>query len=251
MKPKEALAILKAAYPRGDFPLESERLYDLALRDIPAAVLAAATHRLVRSGGEFFPSIAQIRRTAASLCGLLPPTPAEVLVVLRRADTTIPMRRSDGSVAYEERVWDWPDDADPLAVACAQEALAKAGEPRDGEGAMRFGWETAFQQVCGEVVERHAAAAMDDLSTAALAPGGKRHAIGAWVRPWAREEQGARGLPAGAPREIPEHIRDVMRRFLPARASPEGPSAPVGEKTGTTGATDPGGSILGRPGDAQ
>lgn len=59
-----AIAILRDAYPRADFPDRTVRLYAALLADLDDDAVAQAVKRLVL-GSEFLPSIAEIRREVA------------------------------------------------------------------------------------------------------------------------------------------------------------------------------------------
>lgn len=70
-----AVAVLRDAYPRQDFPDASVSLYARMLADLDGAAVADAVKRLIRRS-TFLPSIAEIRSEAAeAACGL--PTGAE------------------------------------------------------------------------------------------------------------------------------------------------------------------------------
>lgn len=115
------------------------------MQDIDATLLKAAVEKII-GDSKFFPSIAEIRETAARIAGILPPSPGEALEIVRRADVAIPMHRSDGSVAYVERGWEWPDDLPEAYLDVIRDALAKVGDARDEDGKPRFGFEQSFQK---------------------------------------------------------------------------------------------------------
>lgn len=155
----EAVARLIAAY-RQDIKQESAVIYAEKLADIPAELLDAAVDRLINSQ-KFFPAISEIRHAAARIAGLLPVTQAEALAIVRRADVSRPVYRRDGSYAYTEREWDWPDDLDELTLDLIRDTLQLVGEPIDGEGKALFGWDTGFgktYEVQAESVTREALA---------------------------------------------------------------------------------------------
>lgn len=70
-----AVAALRVAYPRQDFPDDSVRLYVRMLADLDAAAVSRAVERLIRRS-TFLPSVAEIRlETGEEICPL--PTAAE------------------------------------------------------------------------------------------------------------------------------------------------------------------------------
>jgi hypothetical protein len=68
----EAIAALRAAYPRQDFPDSSVRLYARMLGDLPDREVADAIGRIIRRS-TWLPSIAEIRRDVADHQLQLPP----------------------------------------------------------------------------------------------------------------------------------------------------------------------------------
>lgn len=167
MTPKEAVAVLMAAFRQDRIEDPTIRLYQQKLCDIAPALLEATIHRVIERA-KFFPSIAEIRETAASLAGLLPPSPEEALAVVRQADQERPMYRSDGSVAYMDRHWDWPTDLPDEDLRGIEHALAIMGDPMDGNGTLRFGWETDFKRVYAPIAEGRKQRTLGNLSRAAL-----------------------------------------------------------------------------------
>lgn len=170
MTPKEAMAVLLAAKPGMVLERVSVRLYEQALQDIPGPLLGAAVEELIRMGMRYFPAVSEIRRTAAALAGLLPPSPEEVLALIRAADVEVPVLRRDGSLAYTERYWAWPEGT-PVAVRqAAQEVLRRVGDPVS-RGARVFGWEQSARAAaeCGE--DEATRSVLADLSRAALQGG--------------------------------------------------------------------------------
>jgi hypothetical protein len=160
----DAAAKLGAAF-RYDFKQEGVAVYAEKLKDIPAPLLVQAVDRLIETS-TFLPSIAEIRRCAAGLAGLLPPGPGEVLALVRRADVRRPVYRRDGSLAYVEREWDWPEDADPDAIELARDTLAKVGEPAGNDDEAFFGWDTAFTKTYEKVAAEFERDVLADLSKA-------------------------------------------------------------------------------------
>ncbi|MCH8093252.1 MAG: hypothetical protein IH953_01535 [Chloroflexi bacterium] len=62
----EILAVLAAAYPRFELPVATIQIYEQSLADIPVDALHAATLDMVAES-KFFPSVAEIRKSAFSL----------------------------------------------------------------------------------------------------------------------------------------------------------------------------------------
>lgn len=120
-------------------------IYVLNLSDVNPPLLEAAVNRVIGTA-KFFPSIAEIRHAAAVLTGLLPPTAAEMVAIVRRADRTEVRGAERGGRGYVEKFWDWPADLPRSHRKLAEETLAKVGEPSDVEGKPLFGWETGFQK---------------------------------------------------------------------------------------------------------
>lgn len=77
-----AIAILRDAYPRADFPDRTVELYARMLADQPDDEVTAAVQRLIRRSS-FLPSIAEIRSEVAEARLELPST-AEALEILER-----------------------------------------------------------------------------------------------------------------------------------------------------------------------
>jgi hypothetical protein len=62
----EILTVLAAAYPRFKLPVETIRIYEQTLSDIPVDALHAATLDLVAES-KFFPTVSEIRKSAFAL----------------------------------------------------------------------------------------------------------------------------------------------------------------------------------------
>ena len=62
----QVLTVLAAAYPRFKLPVETIRVYEQTLSDIPVEVLRAATLDLIAES-KFFPTVAEIRKSAFAL----------------------------------------------------------------------------------------------------------------------------------------------------------------------------------------
>lgn len=171
-----AVKRLMAAFRKDVISEDTAAIYLERLVDIPAELLKATIDRLIDTE-TFFPSIGEIRRTAAELAGLLPPSPAEALAIIRRADRTEIRGAERGGRGYVEKFWEWPEDLGGAALGLIQDVLAKVGEPSDLNGKPHFSWEMGFQKTYekeAEVVRRDALA---DLSRARLHEG--RNAVGA------------------------------------------------------------------------
>lgn len=168
MKPLEAVGSLAAAFQKELKP-ETLAVYVDALADIDPALLAAAVKHCI-AGSRFFPTISELRMAAARIAGLLPPSSAEVVALIRQADVREAKFRRDGSYAYTERYWRWPEGAAPAVVTLCQTVIAKAGEPCDEEGKDIFGWDTAARKVYEADLPGYEAAALSSLSTARLLP---------------------------------------------------------------------------------
>ena len=168
MKPKEAIAVLRAAFPGKDLEPVALRLYEVATKDIQPQLLEATVRRIIQHS-RFFPSIAEIRQTAAQLAGVLPATAEEAAAIVRRADVEEPICTRDGEYRYAERYWRWPEDISPQTMTVIEEALAKVGDPvnvRDGQRV--FAWETDFKRMYETKVETIRQKALGDLSQAML-----------------------------------------------------------------------------------
>ena len=166
MTSKEAVAVLVAAFRQEQLPA-TVALYVAKLADIPPALLETTIHRLIDTL-TFFPSIAEIRRMAAGLAGLLPPGVEEVLALVRAADVEIPVTRRDGSHAYTERVWHWPDQIPDSTLALIRQVLATVGDPVGSDGARIFAWEQGFKAAYERVAEHETHAALAGLARAPL-----------------------------------------------------------------------------------
>lgn len=127
-------------------------VYVNELSTVPGDVLHEAVTAIIRRS-KFFPSVGEILDSALAVCGLLPPSAAEIIALVRQADVREPVYRRDGSLAYTERYWRWPEGADPQAVKLAEAVLARVGEPCDEDGREHFGWDTGFQKTCEPMVQ--------------------------------------------------------------------------------------------------
>lgn len=155
MTPKEALAMLSASFRDKELTRETINVYVKHLSAIsPASLKAAVT--LIVSTSRFFPSIAEIRQAAATACGLMPMGVEEALAIVRQSDRERPVFRRDGTPAYVEREWVWPEDLPEEDLAVIRAALHRVGESVDVDGRRVFGWEQAFkaayERISGVVV---------------------------------------------------------------------------------------------------
>lgn len=115
------------------------------LVNVPPDVLKAAVDRIVDQS-KFFPSVSEILDSCLAVCGCLPPTPAEALAIVRRADRTEVRGTERGGRGYVEKFWDWPQEVSDRTVELIQGVLSKVGEPSDMEGKPHFSWEIGFQK---------------------------------------------------------------------------------------------------------
>lgn len=169
----EAVKTLKAAYPAATIPNETLTIYAEKLADIPAPLLDATVNRVIESS-RFFPTIAELRQCAGRLAGILPASEAEALAIVRRADILRPVYRRDGTLAYVERFWEWPDDVDPLTLDTIRNVLERVGEPKGADDQAHFGWDTGFQKTYATEAGTVSQSALADLSQARLP--GSEHA---------------------------------------------------------------------------
>jgi hypothetical protein len=172
VNPKEALAVLTAAFRTENIAPPTERLYQQRLQDIPPPLLQATVHRIIdgprRDKRRGFPDIQELRETAAEIAGILPPSPEEALAIIRKADVEEAVYRRDGSFAYTERFWRWPAELSEDTVQLCENALSVVGDPVNGHEKRIFGWEQQFKATYEPVMERHKQKALTNLSRAAL-----------------------------------------------------------------------------------
>jgi len=141
----DAVGRLAIAFRQENITPETAALYAEHLADISADLLARTVASVIQTQ-KFFPAISELRERAARIAGLLPPSPAEALAIVRRADVEHPVCRRDGSYAYTEHEWEWPKDVDRDALELVRDTLAKVGDPVGNDGKARFGWETGFSK---------------------------------------------------------------------------------------------------------
>jgi DNA-directed RNA polymerase subunit F len=162
------VALLRAAFPRENIPETTVALYVMKLSDIGPELLEAAVNRLIEEV-KFFPAISEVRHMAAKLAGLLPPSSAEALAIVRRADRREPVLRRDGSLAYEERCWEWPEDITEQTLEVCRGVVSRIGDPVDPRSEKdRFGWESSFREVYDSQVTDISIRLLADLSGAEL-----------------------------------------------------------------------------------
>lgn len=171
-----AIGTLAAAFQK-DLSPETVAILAAGLGDVPQDLLAESVRQAIATS-RFFPTVAEVRRTAARIAGLLPPSSGEVLALIRRADVREAKYRGDGSFAYVERFWRWPEDATPEMVALCEAVIRKSGEPCDEDGKDVFGWETSARKVYEADLPALEAAVLVDLSGARMLTAGSAGLIG-------------------------------------------------------------------------
>lgn len=168
----QAVGFLVSAYGRENVTEDQVNAYVDALGDVDGELLMATARRLVRTH-KFFPAISEIRHEAARIAGVMPVSKAEAMAIVRRADRSESVFRRDGTLAYTERYWEWPEDVTEGTMNLIRIALSKVGEPVNADGKPLFGWELGFQEIyereSGEEMKRM----LTDLSRARL-PDGSR-----------------------------------------------------------------------------
>lgn len=173
MTPKEALAVLSATFRVENLTKSTIDIYCGKLADIRPTLLEAAIHRIVEHS-TFFPSIAEIRRTAADVAGLLPPSADEAAAIARAADVSeVKGQRPDAAgdrqnYPYVERYWRFPRDLPPRTRDLICGAIEKAGDPVDDSGENLFGWLQMFKASYVRIAEQETSKILADLSVAML-----------------------------------------------------------------------------------
>lgn len=209
MIPLDAVVMLATAFQKDTDP-QTVRLYCDSIADIDPNLLDDSIRQIIATS-RFFPTVAEIRRTAARLAGLLPPSSGEVLALIRRADVRKPVFRRDGTLAYTERFWEWPAEATAESVVLAEAVIQKAGEPCDEDGKEIFGWETAARGVYESEVPALEAKALANLSASRVLTAKKRIAL-----PPERTENRSEGFS-----DIAHSLGEKMRA-LPATVAKDG-----------------------------
>lgn len=166
---RQAVGVLVTAFRQEQVSEATVELYVAKLSDIAEPLLAATVSKIVDTS-RFFPSIAEIRLTAAQLAGILPPSPEEALGIIRRADVEEPVydRGDPPQLAYVERHWEWPEGTPRATVEFIRQALAKVGDPVTKDGKRAFGWEQDFKATYEIEASVATQLALADLSKAAL-----------------------------------------------------------------------------------
>jgi hypothetical protein len=168
-----AVGRLVTAFGQKDMTEERVALYAQELQDIAPGILSAAVKDIIQ-GSKFFPSVSEIRQAASRSIGLrLPPT-AEFLAIVRRADVRKTIFRRDGSPAYVERYWEWPEELDQVTLSVIQETLAKVGEPAGVDDKPYFAWETGIAKVYEQEAEKTTRLLLSDMSRLGLPGGGAK-----------------------------------------------------------------------------
>ena len=161
---------LVMAFGKNDISEERISIYVDELVDIHETLLRSAVDAIIR-GSKFFPTIAEIRHAAARLSGMLPPSPAETLAIVRLADRTEIRGNERGGRGYVEKFWEWPESVSKRDRELIEDVIARVGEPSDLDGKQRFGWEMGFQKTYEVEAKQIEATVLSDLSTARLAEG--------------------------------------------------------------------------------
>jgi len=164
-----ALGKLVSAFRQDGIREDTVETYVDRLQDIDPQLLEATVNQII-DRSKFFPSVSEIRELAGRIAGVLPPLAAEAMALIRAADRRESVFRRDGSFAYEERFWEWPEMT-PVTRQAVEAALAKAGEPCDPDGKARFGWETGFQKIYEAEATEVSVRPLADLSRARLPAG--------------------------------------------------------------------------------
>jgi len=163
MTPREAVAVLMAAFRQDNITQATGDLYTNELRNIHPTLLKETIQRLVRSV-KFFPSISEIQNTAAAIAGILPVSVEEALAIVRKADVSETKYSRDGEYRYTERYWNWPEEIPDSTIDIIRKALTKVGDSFDAEDKPVFGWHMDFKRVYEVVVEKERPALMEKLS---------------------------------------------------------------------------------------
>jgi len=163
----EQVSKLVAAFGKDGIGEETIEVYVNGLTDVEGHLLAKAVHRIILTR-KFFPRLAEVREAVLAESGEGPTYSAETQALIRRADVRTPVYRRDGSFAYEERTWEWPDGINQATRLAIEETLARVGEPCDGNGKPIFGWEAGFKEVYEGVSDDIRVGLLSDLSRARL-----------------------------------------------------------------------------------
>lgn len=161
------VAKLAAAFRKDQIGQDTVAVYVEHLDPIDPKLLQAAVEKVI-AHATFFPSIAEVRHAALSIAGLLPPSKAEAMAIIRQADVKRPLLRRDGSFVEMEKLWEWPEGLSAVARRVCEETLAKVGEPSDEDCRPYFGWENGFQQTYELVASEVLAQSMKQIHMARL-----------------------------------------------------------------------------------
>lgn len=161
----QAVSRLIGAYG-SDITQERAAIYVERLSDIEPELLGKAVNEILDKQ-KFFPAISEVRQAAGGLARLTCALPPAANEIIRQADVRRPVYRRDGSFAYTERVWEWPE-MNAATREAVEAALAQVGEPCDEIGEARFGWEMGFQKVYEVEAQAVNAKVLADLSFARL-----------------------------------------------------------------------------------
>lgn len=167
---------LVSAFGKDDVSEERVSIYVDALCDVDDALLREAIDAVIR-GSRFFPTVAEVRHTAASLAGLLPPSPAEAMAIVRQANRCEIRGNERGGNGYVEKFWDPPEHVKPRDWEMIQAVVARVGEPSDITGKPHFGWEQGFQKTYEVEAKKVETEVLSDLSVARLPAGSVRELI--------------------------------------------------------------------------
>lgn len=169
MTPKEAMAILAAAFRQERLERPTVELYAKKLSDIPPTWLEMAVNSII-DHSKFFPSIAEIRETAAKLAGVLPPSAEEALAIVRQADVAEPKYDRAGRHCYTERHWVWPQSASKSTIALIYNTLSHVGDPVGSDGKAIFAWDKGFLAGYSKQADAAKAEILENLAALPSAP---------------------------------------------------------------------------------
>ena len=164
--PKHAVAVLVAAFRSESITDATIALYVRKLAELPPALLAGAVNRVI-DRAKFFPSISELRTAACEAAGLVLPSPDEAAAIVRASDRERQVCRRDGSYAYTEREWQWPEEVPDEVRDAICLTIERVGEPVGPDGKPIFAWEQGFKRV----YEKIAVAEAEEKLAALALPG--------------------------------------------------------------------------------
>ena len=165
---KKALSTLCLAFPRtAELPDATIRLYEEQLADIESALLQASVREILMTA-RFFPTIAELRQTAARLAHLLPLSAEEALVIVQTADAREDISRRDGTFAYTERYWKFPKEIPASTMRVIYAVIERCGDVVGPDNTDRFGWEAGFKATYSALAREMTTHTLKDLSHAQL-----------------------------------------------------------------------------------